>query len=196
MVSIGIDQSYDRVGISIFEDKKKRLIKSLDLSKVKSKVEKRIVVKKELIKIFEFCKSKSSNVICIIERIRLFSRGYINMDYIQGIGALNAVITDLAFEYSIPVYSVDTRSWKAQVVGTSKPEANNYGVPDEKWPTIKWCIKNGWEEDLLILIEGRKQKGTFIRRDLRYMYDNDAADSAGLAFFAFTNNEDKMKLED
>ena len=73
--------------------------------------------------------------------------------------------------------------------------SNKYGVPEEKWPTIKWLIKQGWEDSILIPIEGRKTKGTFVRNGQKYMYNNDAADSAGIAMFWFKGEHDKLQLE-
>lgn len=195
IISIGIDQSYERTGISIFVDGNKKMIKSLTMPN-ESKSVKRNCLKDELVKVFEFCKSKpDAEVMVIIERIRLFSKGFVNINYIKSIGALNALIVDTAMQYNINVYSVDTRNWKSTVIGTSKPEQNEYGVPDEKWPTVKWCIDNGWEDDILIKVEGRKKVGTFIRNDDKYMYDNDAADSAAIAYFAFTSNKNKLEIE-
>ncbi len=195
IVSIGIDQSYQRIGISIFVNGKKKLIKSIQFGN-ESKTEKRIMIRNELHKIFAYCTKKSKNVTCTIERIRLFSRGFVNIDYIKSIGALNSVIIDVANEYDVKVYSVDTRAWKAQVVGTVKKEENSFGVLPEKWPTIKWCINNGWEKDILIEVTGRKKKGTFVRDEIRFEYDNDAADSAAIAYFTFIGNKEHLKLED
>ena len=48
---------------------------------------------------------KSKNIICVIERIRLRSQGFLNINYIKSIGALNALIVDLMYEYNIKVYS-------------------------------------------------------------------------------------------
>ena len=118
-----------------------------------------------------------------------------NIDYIKSIGALNSVIADVCHDYSVPVYSVDTRCWKSQVIGTSKGMPNKFGVPEEKWPTVNWLIKQGWEDSILIQINGRKSKGTFVRDGQKYMYNNDAADSAGIAMFWFKGDHEKLQLE-
>ena len=106
-----------------------------------------------------------------------------------------AVISDVCGKYGIETYSVDTRCWKSQVIGTSRPEPNKYGVPPEKWPTIKWCIEHGFKNAIIKEITGRKTKGTFVRDDRRYMYDNDAADSAGIAMFGFVGDPQKLHPE-
>lgn len=194
-VVIGIDQSYNNTGISIAADGKLLKVKSIRLEKLKSNSDKRRKIVKVLNNILKSVCLKSEDVICIIERIRLRSQGFLNIDYIKSIGALDSVIVDVCNDYGIPTYSVDTRCWKAQVIGTSKPMENNYGVPEEKWPTVKWLLDLGWEESIIIEIEGRKTKGTFIRNGVKYMYNNDAADSAGIAMFGFVGDPEKLQQE-
>lgn len=194
-VVIGIDQSYKNTGISIAADGKLRKVKSIQLDKCKSNSEKRKLLRDTLKKVLETVQPKSRQVICIVERIRLRSQGFLNIDYIKSIGALNSTIVDVCSEYGIEVYSVDTRCWKSQVVGTSKPEANKYGVPEEKWPTIRWVISQGFRKSILIRVEGRKSKGTFVKNGVKYMYNNDAADSAGIAMFGFWGDKEKLKEE-
>lgn len=194
-VVIGIDQSYNNTGISIAADGKLRKVRSLQLSDFKQNSEKRRALSETIDGLLRSVGQKSESIVCIIERIRLRSQGFLNIDYIKSIGALNSIIVDKCHEYGIEVYSVDTRCWKAQVIGTSKPEANKYGVPEEKWPTVRWVIKQGWEESILIPIQGKKSEGTFIRNGQKYMYNNDAADSAGIAMFGFIGDPDKLQLE-
>ena len=194
-VVIGIDQSYNNTGISIAADGHLKKVRSLQLDKYKSNSEKRRALAETLDGLLKAVCTKSQNVVCIIERIRLRSQGFLNIDYIKSIGALNSIVVDKCQEYGVEVYSVDTRCWKAQVVGTSKGMPNKYGVPKEKWPTTKWLIDQGWESSILILIEGRKSKGTFFRKGNKYMYNNDAADSAGIAMFGFVGDPEKLQLE-
>jgi hypothetical protein len=195
-VVIGVDQSYSNTGISIAADGKLLKIRSLQLDSYKTNSDKRRVLSKTLDSLLSSVVPKGKEVICIIERIRLRSQGFLNIDYIKSIGALNSIITDVCFEKNIPVYSVDTRCWKSQVIGTSKPKSNKYGVPDEKWPTVEWCIRNGWEKYILNVVESkRKNKGTFIRNGIKYEYNNDAADSAGIAMFYFKGDHSKLKEE-
>ena len=194
-VVIGIDQSYYNTGVSIAADGKLVKVKSIRLDKYETNSERRRALAETLSGLLRAVCPKSKEVICIIERIRLRSQGFLNIDYIKSIGALNSIIVDKCNEYNIPVYSVDTRCWKAQVVGTSKSAPNKYGVPEEKWPTVRWLLKQGWESSILIPIEGRKSKGTFIRDGQKYMYNNDAADSAGIAMFGFLGDKSKLQLE-
>lgn len=194
-VIVGIDQSYNNTGISIAADGKLLKVRSLHLDKLKSNSDKRRALADTLDGLLRSVGPKADKIVCVIERIRLRSQGFLNIDYIKSIGALNSIIVDKFHEYGIEVYSVDTRCWKSQVVGTSKPMPNKYGVPDEKWPTVKWLLKQGWENSLLIPVVGRKTKGTFIRDGKKYMYNNDAADSAGIAMFWFIGDRTKLQLE-
>lgn len=195
-VCIGIDQSYNNTGISIAANGELIKVKSVWLDKCRSNSERREKLRKVLDKVLKSCVDNSENVVCILERIRLQSRGFINIDYIKSIGALNSVIVDVCSLYCVQVYSVDTRCWKSQVIGTSKPKSNRYGVPDEKWPTVEWLLKQGFETDILIdMSETRKSKGTFVRGNKKYMYNNDAADSAGIAMFWFVGEHEKLKEE-
>ena len=73
---------------------------------------------------------------------------------------------------------------------------NKYGVPEEKWPTVRWLINQGFEDSILIEVKSKKKnKGTFVRNGVKYMYNNDAADSAGIAMFGFVGEGDKLKEE-
>lgn len=194
-VVIGIDQSYKNTGITIIADAEIKIIKAINLMEYKSNYERRRALRKTLSGLLRSVIPKAENIVCIIERIRLQSQGFINIDYIKSIGALNSVIVDTMQEEGIEVYSVDTRCWKAQVIGTSKPEKNKYGVPEEKWPTVKWVIRKGFKDSILKEITGKKKKGTFVRNNTRYMFDNDAADSCGIAMFWFIGDKNKLKLE-
>ena len=193
---IGIDQAYNNTGISIAADGKLIKVKSKCLDYYKSNSEKRQVLRETLDKVLTSSTRNANSIVCILERIRLQSRGFVNIDYIKSIGALNAIITDKCHEYGIKVYSVDTRCWKSQVIGTSKPKSNKFGVPDEKWPTVQWVIKNGFESSILVdMSETRKTKGVFERNGIKYMYNNDASDSAGIAMFWFVGDRTKLKEE-
>lgn len=150
-VVVGIDQSYSNTGISIVADGEIKIVRSLQLSEYKTHSEKRRALRETLDGLLKSVVPKAKEVVCIIERIRLHSQGFLNIDYIKSIGALNSIIVDVCDLYGVKVFSVDTRCWKAQVIGTSKPAPNKFGVPEEKWPTVKWLLNQGWENSLLIL---------------------------------------------
>lgn len=194
-LSIGIDQSYKNCGVSISADGQLLKVTHIKLEQCRTNTDRRRLLKAYLDNMLKAITSKADSIICIIERIRLHSQGFLNIDYIKSMGALNAVIIDIMDEYDIPVYSVDTRCWKSQVIGTSKPKDNNLGVPKEKYPTVEWCIEQGFENSVLRTVKGRKKKGTFTRNGIRYMYDNDACDSSAISMFYFVGNKEKLKQE-
>lgn len=194
-LSIGIDQSYKNCGVSISADGQLLKVTHVKLEQCRTNTDRRRLLKTYLDNMLKAITSKADSIICIIERIRLHSQGFLNIDYIKSMGALNAVIIDIMDEYNIPVYSVDTRCWKSQVIGTSKPKDNNLGVPKEKYPTVEWCIKQGFENSVLRIVKSRKKKGTFTRNGIRYMYDNDACDSSAISMFYFVGDKEKLKQE-
>lgn len=197
-IVIGIDQSYQNTGVTIVVDGKIKKIASIQLKQCKTNSDKRKLLSTKLGSVFGRASSRCGNVVCIVERARLHGgpTSFINIDAIKAIGALTATIVDAASEYNIPVYSVDTRCWKSQVIGTSKGERNIFNVPEEKWPTIQWICGQGFEDSILIDITGSKRtKGTFERNGHKYIYNNDAADSAGIAMFWYKGDHSKLKEE-
>lgn len=197
-IVIGVDQSYKNTGISIVADGELKDIKSVRLDKCKNNSERRRALSNVLGGLLNVVAKKSDDIVCIVERARLHGGpdSFINIDAIKALGALTATIVDVCNDCGIEVYSVDTRCWKSQVVGTSKPQANKYGVPEEKWPTVKWVIGKGFEDKILMDVTGtRKNKGTFTRDGRKYMYNDDAADSAGIAMFGAIGDRSKLRLE-
>ena len=197
-IIIGIDQSYQNTGISVVADGKLKDIKSVRLDKYKSNSERRGVLRTRLEHLINVVADKTDSIVCVCEKARLHCgpTSFINIDAIKAMSALTATVVDVCAKYGIKVYSVDTRCWKSQVVGTSKPQANKYGVPEEKWPTVKWVIGKGFEDKILMDVTGtHKNKGTFTRNGRKYMYNNDAADSAGIAMFGAIGDRSKLRLE-
>lgn len=199
-IVIGIDQSYKNTGISISADGKLKKVTSLFLEKCKCNSEKRMLLKKRLTEIVARLLPRAEKVICIIERIRLRSQGFLNIDYIKSIGALNSVIVDVMHKYEIPVYSVDTRCWKAQIVGTSKPgnPDNIWKMEPEKYPTFEW-LKNTYPKLLMsVFIDmtgSRKKKNVFEENGKLWKINDDACDSAAISLFGFYGQKDKLQLE-
>ena len=197
---IGIDQSYKNTGISICKDGMLTNIRSIPLKHLEDNSERRNHLAKVLYNLFSkvslWASGEFIEVYVIIERIRLQSQGFINIDYIKGIGALNAVIVDQAKQFDIPVYSVDTRAWKSSIVGTSKPQKNKFGIDPEKWPTIQYVKSLGFEDKILVPVSNRKKKGVFEINEIKYTYNDDAADSACIALYGFLpQNKQKLLLE-
>lgn len=165
--------------------------------KYKNNTLRRKALADELNKLFSemIKKIEPNKIIVVIERIRTFSNNLISTNYIKSMGALNAVIIDTAYNYGLKVYSVDTKAWKHAVIGTTKEKKNNKGVNPKKYPTIEYMIKNGYERYIIELAPERKIKGTFTKNGKRYIYNDDAADSACISLFPFIGNKMLLKLE-
>lgn len=199
-IVIGIDQSYKNTGISVSADGKLLKVSSIYLEGYASNSAKREYLAERLKKILEKIYNKAGEVVCIIERIRLRSQGFLNIDYIKSIGALNALIVDVMSFYGIPVYSVDTRCWKAQIVGTSKPgnPDNIWNMEPEKYPTFEW-LKNNYPKLLMsVFIDmtgSRKKKNVFEENGKLWKINDDACDSAAISLFGFYGDKNKLKIE-
>lgn len=186
-VVIGIDQSYKNTGITIAVNGEVFRVYNVKLETLPNNSERRRELKERLIPVVkELLRSyEPINIICIIERIRLQSKGFLSIDYIKSMGALNALIVDIMYRYHINTFSVDTRAWKSAVVGTSKPQENKYGIAPEKYPTILWNVKNGRKKFIVDYCVGKKTKGVIEKNGQRYMYDDDRSDSIGIALYGF-----------
>jgi hypothetical protein len=200
---IGIDQSYTRTGITVLKDKQIYRMKSLEFKECKNNTEKRLelytyiemLLKRPLKKYVEQKKVK-----IITERIRLRSQGFLSEAYIKSTGALIATIIDVANMYDVPVYSVDTRSWKSQIVGSSKPLQNKYGINPEKYRTILYLKQNGLLKFITEPYEGRGTKGIIsinidgIKTPCKI--NDDLADSYCIALYGYLpKSKQKLKEE-
>lgn len=137
MISLGVDESYANFGISVVDDKKKILrVKSYNFKGMKSKTEKRMFVAK----LIKHAIDKYNPDIVVVERVRLFSQKFLSRNYIKATSALIAVIVDNV--YPNKVYSVDTRSWKSKVCGSSKGK-----VKGDKQVSVRY-IKKVYNEEL------------------------------------------------
>ena len=150
--------------------------------------------------------SKSEHVVVLLERIRLFSQQFISMPYILSMGMMNgAVYDDLASHFNddmesgkLEIMTVDTRAWKKAVVGTTKGAAYDYGVPENKWPSVMWLSDNYPEFEDFFLLESKSKKKTKSNFEIDgcfYEYDDDAVDSACISLFPFSCPDWSSKLE-
>jgi len=185
---IGIDQSYTRTGIAIAADGKLLKVSSLAFKGLHSPTEKRKHLTNVLTRILDLNAHKASECYVICERIRTFSHNnndnsqnqmFISTNYIKSAGALVATIVDVANSYGVKVYSADTRSWKAQIVGTSKASQSG----NKKLATIKHVINLGFSSSV-----------TSVNRNGKTVYDDDACDAACIALYGFHKNQ-KLKIE-
>jgi hypothetical protein len=184
-IVIGIDQSYKDTGIAISFNRKLMSATDCFTLDLKCNSMKRDKLKLKCKEVFSKSKALSikhnADIYVVVERIRLQSQGFVNIDYIKSIGALNACIVDIAKHYDLSVYSVDTRAWKSRIIGTSKGKSNKYGFDEKKWPTILWCIENGYEKYIYEDVIGKKKKKAVIENNgKRFTYNDNIADSIGI----------------
>lgn len=193
---IGVDQSYKRTGISIAGDGRLLKVSSIAFKGSESRSKAREQLQGVLTRIIELNRSKAVTMLVIVERVRQFSHGHISMAYISSMERMTGAIVDACAKFEIPVYSVDTRCWKSQVLGSSKPFENDYGVKPEKWLCVEWVIEKGFEKSIKKRVEGRREKGVFRdSRNRKFEYDDDAADSAAIAMYFFKGDRERLKLE-
>jgi hypothetical protein len=187
-IVIGFDQSYTNTGISIAADGNLLIVKSTNYYKGigETKTDKRNYIRKLVKEILEKNVHKAKKVVIHVERIRTFSQGKngsqgygLKPGYIKMTGALLACIIDEAKAFGVKVYSVDTRSWKSQVVGTSKNETE-----DKKLETYEFVKELGFDTSF------KNTRGTV-------KYDDDASDSACIALYGFLpRSKQKLLLEE
>ncbi len=196
-IVIGIDQSYTRTGITVLEDKKILGMHSVNFDGCKTNTEKREHLKHFIESLFD--NYNIDNVMVITERIRLRSQGFLSESYIKSTGALIATIIDIFATYDIPVYSVDTRSWKSQIVGNSKPLENSYGINKEKYRTILYLRSKGLLKHIVEPYTGRGKQGVvnikINGKKTPCKINDDLADSYCIAMYGFLP-EHKQKLKE
>ena len=197
-IVIGIDQSYTRTGITVLKNKQIHRMKSLDFKGCRNNTEKRELLSDVLESMIN--EADTENIKIITERIRLRSQGFLSEAYIKSTGALIATIIDVADTYDIPVYSVDTRSWKSQIVGNSKPLENKYGINPEKYRTILHLKQKGLLRFIIEPYKGRATKGIVnVNIDgtkTPCKVNDDLADSYCIAMYGYLpKSKQKLKEE-
>lgn len=197
-IVIGIDQSYTRTGITVLKNKQIHRMKSLDFKGCRNNTEKRELLSDVIESLIN--EADSENIKIITERIRLRSQGFLSEAYIKSTGALIATIIDVADTYDIPVYSVDTRSWKSQIVGNSKPLDNKYGINPEKYRTILHLKQKGLLRFIIEPYRGRATKGIVnvnidgVKTPCKI--NDDLADSYCIAMYGYLpKSKQKLKEE-
>lgn len=191
-IIIGVDQSYTRTGLSLCIDGTLRKVTSINFKGCTVKSQKRRLLAKVLHQIIQSNQHKASEMLIYCERIRTFSHGggkpkagqsgepeqggmFLSTSYIKATGALVATIVDTGYEYGIPTFSVDTRSWKSRIVGSSKRIKG-----DPKLATVNFIEALGFN------VSSVNKKGKVI-------HDDDAADSGCIALYGFLP-EDEQSL--
>lgn len=195
---IGIDQSYTRTGITVLENKQIYKMLSLDFKGCKTNTEKRELLSEIINNIIN--ELDSDNITILTERIRLRSQGFLSENYIKSTGALIATIIDVANTYGMTVYSVDTRSWKSQIIGNSKPLNNPYGINPEKYRTILYLRDKGLLKYIAEEYKGRGKKGVINVKiegqRVPCKINDDLADSYCIAMYGYLpKSKQKLKEE-
>lgn len=194
-ISVGIDQSYTRTGIAAAGDGHLLSVSSVPFHVSRSHADIRRKLYETVCETVSRYQWDAVSVVCLCERVRLRSRGFLSLSYLVSTGALIAAVSDACEATEACCMSVDTRSWKSRVVGTCGKQENPYGVPPEKWPCCEMVIGMGFENDILIPVSGRKRNGTFERDGKTWMYDHDAADAAGIALYWFRGKRELLVRE-
>ena len=135
MIILGVDQSYARSGFAIVKDNKLIYSTSIIFKKNKTKKDKREILK---LTIENIEKTFKPNKI-VVERTRLYSRGFISIKTIIALGSLITTIIDAT---NLDVFSVDSRSFKAKVVGHAN--CSKQDVMD--WAQLKFGISANEDE--------------------------------------------------
>jgi Holliday junction resolvasome RuvABC endonuclease subunit len=120
---LAFDQSYTRLGIAVVNKNGIQFAGSVDLTKLKNRTQKRNCVEQLVRHYILAFKPKA----IVVERVRVFAGKYISAGTMEALAGMTARIVDAAYIHSfdtkpIPVFSVDTRSWKKAVLGNSKAD--------------------------------------------------------------------------
>lgn len=200
-IVIGIDESYTRTGVTILKDKEPLCMHSVNFDDCQTNVDKRRHLDMYLRQqINRLKKQNKDDITIIVERIRLRSQGFLSEAYIKATGALLSIIIAIGQDYNIPVYSVDTRSWKAQIVGDSKPLQNPHGINPEKYRTIVYLKQKGLLKYIAEEYKGKGKKGVInVKIDGKRVpckINDDIADSYCIAMYGFLpKTKQKLKEE-
>lgn len=196
-IVIGVDQSYVNTGVSIIGDRHILKAGSIPLGMYQNKPEKRLRVKEYIYKAASKGLQMSSSVIVVVERIRAYKGSQLSLEYVASTGALIGTVCDACYELGVPVYSVDTRVWKAAVVGTSKPDARGCPtcVKPEKWPTLQYVMGECGikKRDLLLPVSDRCKSYDVMHGGVKYRYNDDAADAVCIGLYGFEKRRNLKK---
>ena len=200
-VVIGIDQSYADTGITVLIDKKIEFMLSIKRKNMNNS-EYRFHLKQVLQDIMCSVRVNTQDYAVIIERVSTRQqKGGFSASYIKPIYALIATIIDIFDRYDISVYSVDTRSWKAQIVGTTKKKENDWGISPEKYPTIEYMRHRGLLRYIVEEYEGKGKRGVITLKNertgekKRVKINDNLADSYCIALYCFLPKK-KQKLQE
>lgn len=200
---IALDESYTRTGLTIMRDKQVVLMRSIDYVGCKDNTAKRAYLKENLKYYIKYALNQKENndeAFVLIERARTFSGGHMSTKYLLSVGSLIATIIDVAKSFNLKTYSVDTKAWKRQVVGTTEGRKNKYGINANKYPTILYLKQKGLLDKIVVPYAGKGKKGVIPvkinNKAQQCKINDDLADSYCIAEYAFLPiTKQKLKEE-
>lgn len=207
-ISIGIDPAYAETSIGVTGVKKNKPKifcighKTSKFKGCKAKAEKRRELRSMLRATIAQCQKNSNNVEIIVERTGTFRKKqgkgggdkqfFMAMHSIKGFTQIITTIVDVAFEFGLKVYSVDTRSWKAKVLGSSKSNKQskkNSSRNVNKSEAIKYVQKK-FNLDLSYVMQRGPNKG-------QIRYNDNIADAICISEYGhLPENIKKLKEEE
>lgn len=178
---IGLDQSYTDTGICIAVDGVPKWASHVSFKGLDLKSDKRTRLISALKRILDKYKDKYT-VEVVIEAVRLFSGStpHISTAYIYSTCAMIGAIVDLCASMDVPIYWVETRSWKRRVLGSSKPSGRRLkGVKDpKKVDSVRHAISIGFRDQVSYTMERGPNKG-------QVRYNDNIADAICIAIAGF-----------
>lgn len=179
---IGLDQSYTDTGLCIAINGVPKYAESVSFDGVKGKSDKRSKLSERLRLIIDKFKSKYTITI-VLEAVRLFSgsQPHISTSYIFSTCAMIGTLVDIANEYGVEIYWIETRSWKKYVLGSSKPSGRKLkGVKDpKKVDSVLYAKSIGFGNVISYKVERGKNKG-------QIRYNDNIADAICIAIAGFS----------
>lgn len=176
-VWIGLDQSYTDTGIAVVCDGDVKSLMHESFQGLSEKYQKRLQLSKRLEGIISRLEGKYAVNVCI-EAVRLFSgeQPHISTQYIFAACAMVGAIVEVCCRHGVPVYWVETRSWKKAVLGSSKPSGKRLnGVNDQrKVDSVLYAIKRGFRDDMASTVKSGKNRG-------KVRYNDNMADALCIA---------------
>lgn len=184
---IGIDQSYADTGVAIAVDGVLKWIDHYSFKGCTIKADKRIYL---AAKVAKLCRrfQDQYDVAIVVEGIRLFSGQdiHISRAYLSGAYAMLGSLVDMATQAGVPIYCIETRSWKKAVLGSSKNSSERFeGVKDQKKvESVKYIINAGFKRQI-----------TSQTRNGKVKYNDNMADAGCIALSYFRSNNCKSLEE-
>lgn len=193
-VIIGFDPSYDDTGFSVWADGELIDAGNVDWQEADTKPQKRLRLRDFVSDIVYEYVQQAFVVEVYSEGVRQFSSApagskkdsvFVSFKAITTLSMLSTSIIDPAGIYDVPVYGVETKSWKSHVVGSSVPEENIYKFDPKKYKTLKWCVESGYEYWIKKQVSKQKKNGVIEVDDEgnKYTWNDNIADAIAIGRF-------------